>query len=194
MITLSIVERELDASTIRPTHTQIPLVSIPSFVGTYYVCDRDGDCIELHDVDDPSCERAVLEYHVRSNQSASRKRHTSIEEDEDEKDIEIQSSTSRRKISSDCDEKMMRKEGVEEARDDEKLLKSVLEGAICPICLDILAFPMVLSCSHTYCEKCITTWMESHKVCLQGSLPIHSCGYTCFSEFIIWKLFVVDLS
>ncbi|XP_048376126.1 zinc-binding protein A33-like [Stegostoma tigrinum] len=55
-----------------------------------------------------------------------------------------------------------------------RLVKSLSEEAICPICLDFFTEPVILDCGHNFCRSCITqSW---------GKKEINSCP-ECREEF-----------
>ena len=33
----------------------------------------------------------------------------------------------------------------------------------CPICLEIFTNPVVVTCGHTFCNKCITSWLKESR-------------------------------
>ena len=50
----------------------------------------------------------------------------------------------------------------------------------CPICIELFQLPIVLSCGHTFCRKCINTHKENcHKCPICRKLI--SWGYPCFT-------------
>jgi hypothetical protein len=38
-------------------------------------------------------------------------------------------------------------------------------GSQCPICHDAFMFPTRLSCSHIFCEECVSTWFDRERTC-----------------------------
>lgn len=35
----------------------------------------------------------------------------------------------------------------------------------CPVCLDLFHEPFTLICNHTFCSRCIKTWLSCHNTC-----------------------------
>ena len=60
-----------------------------------------------------------------------------------------------------------------------KGLFSIQKEFTCAICHELFVRPHTLSCSHSYCERCIISWMKRHQDCptcrkpVEGK-PIHS--------------------
>ena len=50
----------------------------------------------------------------------------------------------------------------------------------CPICLDVLSLPVVLSCSHRFCFSCLASWSTQSQKCPVCRLehPLHPDSYT----------------
>ena len=54
---------------------------------------------------------------------------------------------------------------------------------LCPICLDTLSLPVILSCSHKFCFQCLATWSTQSQKCPVCRLehPLHPDSYTVSS-------------
>ena len=50
----------------------------------------------------------------------------------------------------------------------------------CPICLDVLTLPVILSCSHRFCFSCLASWSTQSQKCPVCRLehPLHPDSYT----------------
>lgn len=53
---------------------------------------------------------------------------------------------------------------TDETRQNE-MLSSMQEEFLCVICQELFVKAHSLSCSHSYCEQCITDWMKTNKYC-----------------------------
>ena len=53
---------------------------------------------------------------------------------------------------------------ADKTRRDE-MVSSMQEEFLCVICQELFVKAHSLSCSHTYCQKCITDWMKENKYC-----------------------------
>ena len=53
----------------------------------------------------------------------------------------------------------------------------------CPICLDVLSLPVILSCSHKFCFQCLANWSTQSQKCPVCRLehPLHPDSYTVSS-------------
>lgn len=40
-----------------------------------------------------------------------------------------------------------------------------MDSVICPICHDSFTSPTRLSCSHVFCEECVSTWFDRGMTC-----------------------------
>ena len=54
---------------------------------------------------------------------------------------------------------------------------------LCPICLDVLSLPVILSCSHKFCFQCLANWSTQSQKCPVCRLehPLHPDSYTVSS-------------
>eukprot|EP00494_Astrolonche_serrata_P004466 UN04479 len=49
---------------------------------------------------------------------------------------------------------------VDKTKQFEEETKIVIEEGCCPLCLEMCAFPVVVTCGHSFCEDCIGNWLE----------------------------------
>lgn len=54
---------------------------------------------------------------------------------------------------------------ADETRRKSEMFSSMQEEFLCVICQELFVKAHNLSCSHSYCEKCITDWMKTNKHC-----------------------------
>ena len=54
---------------------------------------------------------------------------------------------------------------ADEVRRKNEMFSSMQEEFLCVICQELFVKAHSLSCSHSYCEKCITDWMKANKHC-----------------------------
>jgi hypothetical protein len=79
--------------------------------------------------------------------------------------------------------------GVLNSKDGSFNSISHLAGILkCPICLELLFAPVVLNCSHTFCQLCIGTWRKEKNTCPICRVLIKSGNRAIALDQIIYEV------
>ncbi|XP_033108454.1 E3 ubiquitin-protein ligase NRDP1-like [Anneissia japonica] len=72
--------------------------------------------------------------------------------------------------------KKRKREAIDEQDDEEERYflnpESVSRHLFCSICQEVFIKPQRAPCGHSYCKKCITSWLKHKKTCPEDRVPL----------------------